>query len=57
MTNYTTETYQTKRDILNFSKKISDNTLKPTQKLTYDMTYGILSSRSCLLSDIARNLK
>lgn len=57
MTNYTTETYQTKRDILNFSKKISEHCSKPVNKLTQDMIYGILSSKSCLLSDISRNLK
>lgn len=57
MTNYTTETYQTKRDILNFSKKISKGTYKATEKLTQDIIYGILSSKSCLLSDISRGLK
>lgn len=57
MTNYTTETYQTKRDILNFSKKISNDTRKPTIKLCSDMIYGILSSHNCTLSEIARNLK
>lgn len=57
MTNYTTETYQTKRDILNFSNKISEGCLKPTKKFTQNMIYGILGSRSCLLSDIARSLK
>lgn len=57
MTNYTTETYQTKRNILNFSNRISEQCLKPTNKLTQDMIYGILSSKSCLLSDISRNLK
>lgn len=57
MTNYTTETYQTKRNILNFCNKISEQCFKPTRKLTQDMVYGILSSKSCLLSDISRNLK
>lgn len=33
MTNYTTETYQTRRYILNFSKKISEGTYKATEKI------------------------
>lgn len=57
MTNYTTETYQTKRDILNFCNKISEGTLKPIRKLTQDIVYGILSGKSCLLSVISRELK
>lgn len=57
MTNYTTETYQTKRGILNFCKRISDEALKSTQKLTQDIIYGMLSSKSCLLSCISRSLK
>ena len=54
MTNYTTETYQMKRGILNFTKKISDGTRKPTIKLTQDIIYGISRSKNCLLSEIAR---
>lgn len=57
MNNFTKETYQTKREIFNFSKKITKGTFKPTQKLTQDMIYGMLSSKSCLLSDISRELK
>lgn len=57
MTNYTTETYQTKRDILNFVNKISEETRKPTKKLAQDMVYGISSRKSCLISNIARELK
>ena len=57
MTNYTTETYQMKRNILNFSNKISYGTRKPIIKLTQDIMYGISRSKSCLLSDIARDLK
>lgn len=57
MTNYTTETYQTKRDILNFCNKISEETFKPIKKITQDIIYGLLSSRSCLISDISRELK
>lgn len=57
MTNYTTETYQMKRGILNFSNKISEGVGKPTTKLIQDTMYGISRSKSCLLSDIARDLK
>lgn len=57
MTNYTTETYQTKRDILNFSKKISEGIKKSTKKFNSDMIYGILSSHSCLISEVTRSLK
>ena len=57
MTNYTTETYQTKRDILNFSNTITEGIFKPIRKLTQDIVYGLLSSKSCLLSDISRELK
>lgn len=44
MTSYTTETYQTKRDILNFAQKVSTRVRKPVMKMTKDMTYGILAS-------------
>ena len=56
MTNYTTDTYQMKRGILNFSKKISKGASKPITKLVQDTLYGISRSKSCLLSDIARDL-
>ncbi len=57
MTNYTTETYQTKRDILNFAQKVSTRVRKPVMKMTKDMTYGILASRNCQLTKIASSLK
>ena len=57
MNNYTTETAQIKRDILNFSKKISFGLCKSTQKLCQDMIYGINTRKSVLLSDIARGLQ
>ncbi len=47
MLNSTTITYTLKQKILTFTKKIS----KPDKKFTADMTYGILSSESCLLTD------
>lgn len=57
MNNYTTETAQIKRDILNFSKKIYEDMCKPEQKLCQDMIYGINARKSVLLSDIARGLQ
>ena len=53
---FTTETYQMKREILNFSKKLSSGPSKPEQKFVADMTYGLLASGSCLLTDIADQL-
>ena len=57
MKNYTTETYQTKRGILQFATKISKGLHKPIKNLCKDMVYGILTSKSSLLSNIARSLK
>jgi hypothetical protein len=49
----TTDTYQMKREILNFSNKISRELSKPKRKFTADITYGMLASGSCLLTDVA----
>lgn len=57
MTNYTTYTYQTKRDIINFTEKFSDGLHKPSIKLCKDMIYGILKNKRTNLTDIARGLK
>ena len=56
MANFTSNTYQIKREILNFSNKISRNLSKPGKKITADMTYGMLASESCLLTDIVDQL-
>ncbi len=56
MTNSTTKTYTLKREILNFSNKISRKLSKPRKKFTADMTYGMLASESCLLTDIVDQL-
>ena len=56
MANFTSNTYQMKREILTFSKKISRHLSKPDRKFTADMTYGILASSSCLLTDIVDQL-
>ena len=56
MNNFTTKTYEMKREIMNFSKKISKNVNKSISKFIEDIEYGIASSGSCLISDIARKL-
>ena len=40
MDNFTTNNYEMKRDIINFSKKISEDTSKPESKFVMDMIYG-----------------
>lgn len=56
MANSTSNTYTLKREILNFSNKISQRLSKPDRKFTADITYGMLASGSCLLTDIADQL-
>ena len=56
MANFTSNTYQMKREILNFTNKISGYLSKPEKKFTVDITYGMLASGSCLLTDIADQL-
>lgn len=56
MANFTSKTYQMKREILTFSNKISKHLSKPERKFMADMNYGILASGSCLLTDIADQL-
>jgi hypothetical protein len=56
MADFTSDTYQMKREILNFSNKISKKLFKPERKFTADMTYGILASGSCLLTDVVDRL-
>lgn len=56
MINFTSNTYQMKREILSFSNKISKNLPKPEKKFMADMNYGILASSSCLLTDIVDQL-
>ena len=53
MNNFTTNTYQMKRDIINFSNKICINSNKPQSKFVTDMIYGISKSKDILLSSIA----
>lgn len=52
----TTNTYTMKREILTFGNKLSRGLSRPKKKFLADMTYGMLASNSCLLSDIADTL-
>ena len=56
MAYFTSNTYTLKREILTFSNKISRHLSKPDRKFTADMTYGMLASGSCLLTDIVDQL-
>lgn len=56
MKHSTTDTYQMKRDILSFSRKISSSSHKPEKKFVAEMLYGILASGSCHLTDIVDQL-
>ena len=56
MNNFTTNTYEMKRDIVKFSKKICENSNKPESKFVTDMIYGISKSKDVLLSSIAEAL-
>ena len=58
MYNYcNTLNHNLKRGILKFSEKISKNFSRPEFKFVSQMIYGILSSQSCMLSDIGRKLE
>ena len=46
-----------KREIIRFSEKISASLVRPERKFLADMLYGMLASRSCLLSEIAHALQ
>lgn len=56
MAYFTSDTYKMKRKILTFSNKISEHLTKPEKKFTADITYGMLASGSCLLTDVADQL-
>ena len=57
MNNYSKFIYQLKEKILNYSKKITKGLSVPNKKFITDMLYGLNSSCSVILSDIARSLK
>ncbi len=56
MTNFTSNTYQMKREILNYTNKLSRKLPKPEQKFIADITYGMLAAKSCLLTDVVDQL-
>ena len=56
MNNSTTNAYEMKREILNFSKKVSNGINKSKSKFVMDMQYGLAKGGSVLISNIARNL-
>ena len=56
MNNFTMNTYEMKREIFNFSKKMSNGLNKSTSKFVLDMQYGLAKGGSCLISEIARSL-
>lgn len=56
MNNFTTNTYEMKREILKFSKKISNGLNKSEIKFVEDIEYGIAASGSCLISNMSRSL-
>lgn len=56
MNHFTSNTYTLKRKILTFISKISNRLSKPEKKFVADITYGMLASRSCLLTDVADQL-
>ncbi len=56
MNNFTTNTYEMKREIVKFSEKISKGLNKSTSKFVMDIQYGLAKGGSCLISNIARSL-
>ena len=56
MNNYNTLGHNLKRGIFNFCGKLSNGFYRPTQKFVVDMVYGLLSGKSCHLTEIARKL-
>lgn len=56
MANSTSNTYQMKRKILTFTNKISRLLSRPEKKFVADITYGMLASGSCLLTDVVDQL-
>ena len=56
MNNITMNTYEMKREICNFSKKMSNGLNKSKSKFVLDMQYGLAKGGSCLISEVARAL-
>ncbi len=56
MPNFTSNTFTLKRGILSFTNKFSKYLSKPERKFAAELTYGMLASGSCLLTDVADQL-
>lgn len=56
MINYNILNSNLKRGILKYSEKVSKKFSRPVMKFICNMIYGILAAKSCLLSEIGRNL-
>jgi hypothetical protein len=56
MINYNRLGYEIKRDLANFSEKISKGLKRPESKFVVQMLYGILAGNKVHLSEIARSL-
>ena len=56
MINYNRLGYEIKRDLTNFSEKISKGLKRPQCKFITQMIYGILAGNKVHLSEIARSL-
>lgn len=57
MFDYNTLGHNLKRGIFRFCEKISNGLHRSEQKFIAHMIYGLLASRSCYLTEIARELK
>lgn len=56
MKHSTTKTYTLKRSVIEFGKRVFKGLTRPEQKFGADMTYGMLVSKSCLLTSIVDQL-
>ena len=52
MAYFASNTYTLKREILTFSNIISKKLSKPERNFTADITYGMLATSNCLLTDV-----
>ena len=57
MVDYTTKISVLKRAIFKFAEKISAGMKRPFHKFAADMCYGVMASKSCVISDIAQELQ
>ena len=53
MTNSTTDTYEIKRKIISFCNKLTKDAGQVQTKFVQDMVYGLVKSKSVLLSNIS----